>query len=202
MLSQKLLIQLACLVLTFLVDAQPAPINIGGSQNDGGVSLAIAPDGGYFVLGSTRSFGSGSEDIALVKLSDNGGVEWCRYIGSEFPDIPTWIEVLPDGDIVITGYGSSHENNQFANNVCLVRYDKNGIQKWIDSFYARQSYCVKATSDGGFVQLGLRSVGGQSMDLQINKFSNTRSEAYGRKHMVPFTRIMVLKFLLPKMGAL
>jgi len=49
----------------------------GGTGNENGFSVVNSLDLGYTVFGSTDSFGSGSNDMALVKFSSNGSVVGC-----------------------------------------------------------------------------------------------------------------------------
>ena len=47
----------------------------GGVDSDGAVSIQQATDGGYIVAGWTYSFGSGKEDIYILKLNSKGEVD-------------------------------------------------------------------------------------------------------------------------------
>jgi hypothetical protein len=47
----------------------------GGAQNDYGVGVVQTYDGGYALVGTTESFGSGSGDIYVVKTNKDGGFD-------------------------------------------------------------------------------------------------------------------------------
>jgi hypothetical protein len=47
---------------------------IGGEDYDDGNSIIQTTDGGYAIAGSTKSFGSGGQDVYVVKLDGSGGV--------------------------------------------------------------------------------------------------------------------------------
>jgi hypothetical protein len=44
----------------------------GGTGFDGGYSIAVTSDSGYIVAGESASYGDGSADVWLIKLSDSG----------------------------------------------------------------------------------------------------------------------------------
>lgn len=49
----------------------------GGSGADTGNSLVFTADGGYAIAGSTASYGSGGNDLALLKYDDTGSIAGC-----------------------------------------------------------------------------------------------------------------------------
>lgn len=55
---------------------------IGGSQNnDFATKVVKIESGGYVIGGATDSGVPGTMNIALIRLNENGGVEWMREIG-------------------------------------------------------------------------------------------------------------------------
>ncbi|HPC25858.1 MAG TPA: Ig-like domain-containing protein, partial [Fervidobacterium sp.] len=53
----------------------------GGKGDDEANSIQQTTDGGYIVAGWTKSFGSGLEDIYILKLNSKGEVEWQKTFG-------------------------------------------------------------------------------------------------------------------------
>lgn len=69
----------------------------GGSDGDGSRSVQIANDGGYVIVGSTQSYGSGGSDVYLIKTDGAGVVQvpeedWSAHkssqlvVGQVFPN--------------------------------------------------------------------------------------------------------------------
>ncbi|MBN4051296.1 PKD domain-containing protein [bacterium AH-315-M05] len=50
----------------------------GGSGQDQAYNVIITQDGGYAITGFTTTFGAGNRDVYVVKLDDNGAVEWSK----------------------------------------------------------------------------------------------------------------------------
>ncbi|MGB2964907.1 MAG: hypothetical protein WBB69_13080 [Anaerolineales bacterium] len=105
---------------------------IGGPDDErGSYSVNPTSDGGYLLTGSTRSFGSGGMDIFVVKLKNNGDLDWSRAIGG--PNVEggfTTIEVengyLTLGDTSSLGAGKR--------DLLLVKMDFTGQLLWAKTY--------------------------------------------------------------------
>jgi hypothetical protein len=49
----------------------------GGSSVEEAESIALTPDGGFIVVGITKTFGAGLRDIWAIKLDSSGGLSGC-----------------------------------------------------------------------------------------------------------------------------
>jgi len=58
----------------------------GGSLTDRGYSVQPTIDGGYFIAGSTASYGTGGSDLLAIKTDPLGGQEWRRNYGGNKAD--------------------------------------------------------------------------------------------------------------------
>jgi hypothetical protein len=92
---------------------------IGGSYDDGALSIIQSSDGGYAVAGYTESFGAGYSDFYVVKMDANGNVCFSQNItnysvssnvgsssspsATAFPQSPTVNTVSP----TVASYASS-----------------------------------------------------------------------------------------------
>lgn len=96
----------------------------GGSGDDRGYSIISTSDGGFAAVGSTKSFGSGNEDVWLLKLDVTGGKLWTRTFGGSGSDIGYDLVQMSDGGFTITG--STTSIGAGKKDLWLIRTDKNG----------------------------------------------------------------------------
>src|SRR5438309_6776965 len=53
----------------------------GGSADESGNAVQQTSDGGYIVAGATASFGSGGQEVLLLKYASSGTLQWARTAG-------------------------------------------------------------------------------------------------------------------------
>ena len=130
----------------------------GGSEPDEAWSVIQASDGGYVVAGYTASFGSGNEDIWLLKTDANGDTVWTKIIGGNGIDDARDIQQTTDGGYIVAGSTDSYGSGELY----LIKTDADGNTQWARR-YGGHDYdygnCVRQTSDGGFVATGYTWVG-------------------------------------------
>jgi len=80
---------------------------VGGVGNDFGYSIALTSDGGYIIAGSTFSYGAGSSDMYIVKLTSTGALSWTKTYGGTGADAAYSIIQNTDGNYVVAGYTQS-----------------------------------------------------------------------------------------------
>jgi hypothetical protein len=154
-----------CFVLTMFGLAIFAPIfgqppeiewdrTYGGDSSDAAYSVCSTSDGGYIIVGDTRSY-SAETDIYLVKTDGMGDVDWFRVIGGADYDDARSIKQTTDGGYIIAGTSSSFCNEY--TDMYLVKTDSNGDTTWTRTYggsdldYAES---VVQTLDGGYVLAG------------------------------------------------
>ena len=86
----------------------------GGSNNDEGYNLAIAPNGNLVVTGATNSFGAGGYDNYLLYIDHWGNKVWDRTYGTTSDDyysivgrnvLPLQNRILVGGELLVHGDG-------------------------------------------------------------------------------------------------
>jgi len=102
----------------------------GGSLYDAGNDLIETPDGGFMLLGWTRSFGAGNRDFYLVKTDSLGNQQWQKTYGDANFDSGHSIIVLSDGTYLLGGYRNLNERRQGY----LYKVDELGTVIWENDY--------------------------------------------------------------------
>lgn len=79
----------------------------GGSLYESGGSGIQTPDGGFLLLGWTRSFGVGQRDFYLVKTDSQGNEQWYEAYGGPGEDVGSSLLKLLNGNYLLTGGGTN-----------------------------------------------------------------------------------------------
>lgn len=146
----------------------------GGSSAEYAISIKKAGDGNFIVLAQTQSIDGdvktfkGGKDIWIFKIDGNGNILWQKTLGSDKDEIPTDLEILSDGSIVISG---SADQSAFApspysgKNAFLTKLTSTGDLIWtrvyggsgddkIKSFISVPdgfvSICTSTSNDGDY----------------------------------------------------
>jgi len=143
----------------------------GGLSPEAISSFQQTAEGGYIILGTTRSFGAGSYDIWVVKTDAEGTVEWDRTFGGPNLEEALSIEQTSDGGYIILGDTPSLNAGGF--DLWLIKTDPQGNKEW-DRTYGGDDVelprVLELAADGGYLLLGLtRSFGGGNFDLWLVK---------------------------------
>ncbi|MFI5135020.1 MAG: hypothetical protein ACHQD9_04115, partial [Chitinophagales bacterium] len=126
----------------------------GGNRDDEMHSMIRSHDGGFIMVGSTESFGQGNfgnSDDYIVKTDSEGNVIWSKTVGIQSYDDIYWIEPTNDSAYVICGIAS---DNDTSIGILLAKISESGNilwQKVLEQDHAGIGYCIRQTSDGGFI---------------------------------------------------
>jgi len=99
---------------------------IGGSGEEFGYSIVQTCDGGYGILGSTESYGSGNYDLLVIKLASDGNLEWAKAIGES--DREDGFEMINSNDngFFLTGKAT----HSFLDNLLVLKLNSLGNLIW------------------------------------------------------------------------
>ncbi len=156
----------------------------GGERDDWGESVCEAQDGGYLIAGCTASYGAGGYDVYLIKVAEDGGLEWTKTYGGSGDDFGHEVIVTRDGGYLVVGstrsYGAGGED------VYLLKLDGNGDTVWVRVLGGAGDDCgysVVQVSDGSYVVVGsTTSEGSGGKDVYLVKISEHGNFIWSRTY--------------------
>ncbi|MDO8559636.1 MAG: hypothetical protein Q7S23_01175, partial [bacterium] len=147
----------------------------GGTNFDQANSVGQTTDGGYIVVGLTKSFGAGEADVYIVKSDANGDISsgWPKTFGGKLWDEAHSTQQTSDGGYIVGGMTTSFGAGGV--DVYLIKTDADGIVApgWPKTFggsdfdSARE---IHQTNDGGYIVAGVtHSLGAGRGDVYLIK---------------------------------
>jgi hypothetical protein len=129
----------------------------GGTQEETAGSVTRTGDGGFVLVGTTRSFGSGKRDVYVVKTNSYGDQIWENHYGGEGNDVAYGVSETTNGDCVIVG--TTEGTGSGGWDVYLLRVNAQGEllwhRTWDDGGY-EVGYSVVEAGDLGFFISGYK----------------------------------------------
>jgi len=123
----------------------------GGSGGEGACCVRqTVPDGGYIVAGMTESYGAGSSDYVLLKLTASGTRDWWHTFGGSGVDEAYSVVQTDDGGYAILGSLETATSDDYW----LIKTDSQGQEEWDETYGGandERGVCVAQTSDGGYI---------------------------------------------------
>jgi len=140
---------------------------LGGNGDDAGFAVRQTLDRGYIMVGHTYSdegdvsFYHEDGDGWVVKLDENGKIQWHRCLGGKLDDGARSVQQTSDGGYIVAGYTYSDDGDVSGNrgdrDAWLVKLDSNGNIEWqkcLGGSSEDDAYSVLQSSDGGYVVAG------------------------------------------------
>lgn len=178
-----------CFISSTAILAQAPAIQwqkcLGGSNVDEASSIQQTSDGGYIVVGYSKSTNGnvtnnyGEDDIWLVKLDNIGNVQWQKSLGGSSTERSKSVLQTSDGGYILCGYTFS-TNGQVTNNngfvdAWVVKVDSVGNILWQKTFggeYSDYANYIIQTNDGGYIFTGETQESTSPANLWIVKLNN------------------------------
>ena len=85
----------------------------GGSYMDIGEGVQQTSDGGYILVGETKSYGAGDYDVYLIKTDASGAEEWSQAYGGSNDDQGYCVQQTTDGAYITAGRTKSFGAGKF-----------------------------------------------------------------------------------------
>jgi hypothetical protein len=161
------------LFISFLSFAQPNiqwQKSLGGSDAETAWSIENTLDGGYIIAGHSRSHDGdvtgnhGGYDYWIVKLNQDGIIEWQKSLGGTDIDYAFTVQQTLDEGYVVAGSSASVNwdvtGNQGGFDCWVVKLDEVGEIEWqktVGGSHQEAFYSVQQTFDGGYIMAGFSS---------------------------------------------
>jgi hypothetical protein len=133
----------------------------GGTNIDIASSMVQTLDGGYALVGYTRSFGAGNEDFWLVKTDSSGAMQWNKTYGGTSDDPASSLVQTLDGGYALAGdtvsFGTVGVESMISRDFWLVKTDSDGTVQWSKTYGGEgqdSAISLVQTSDGGLALAG------------------------------------------------
>jgi hypothetical protein len=152
----------------------------GGSANDRGWSLRQTSDSGFIIVGETKSYGAGNDDVYLIKTNANGVPTWSKTYGQATWDCGHDVELTSDGGYIITG--------ATVYDFWIIKTDDTGTDLWNKTFDGsitssdlnpwdhRGGLSIQETPEGGYITTGITdsygAVGNDALLIKLDKNGN------------------------------
>ncbi|MFZ5434235.1 MAG: hypothetical protein ACOZB3_10720 [Calditrichota bacterium] len=196
----RLVIIFIFLGLSAIASAQPDSLwshSFGGSGYERCYDIVAGLDGGYVLAGYTTSYGSGSNDGWLLKISENGDSLWSRTFGGDRYDVFQSIITTSDNHYVIVGltasYGAGYPT---YNGFWMMKTTMNGDSVWSRVFggtWTDECYAVQETADGGFILAGgtksYASPPNQKFDVWLLRTDANGDSLWSRNYLTANTEL-------------
>ncbi len=141
----------------------------GGIYSDVGRELVEVSGGGFAIIGSTQSYGSGSSDVWLIRTDADGNELWSRTFGGLTSDSAHGLVEVSTGGFAIAGRTQSFGAG--ATDLWLIRTNANGNLLWNQTFGGLspdEGQSLVEISTGGFAITGFTgSLGAGVEDLWL-----------------------------------
>jgi len=128
----------------------------GGDRWDHVSSILQTNDGGYVFSGCTGSFGAGSVDIWILKLSSAGDIEWQETYGGRYDDKSRSIQQTIDGGYIVAGWTNSFSDG-CDDDIWILKLSSEGDIEWQKSYGESrddEAQSIQQTIDGGYIVAG------------------------------------------------
>ncbi len=146
---------------------------VGGPGEDDAFSIIQTTDGGFALVGGTRSFGSGGIDMYIAKFDASGTLQWVETIGG--PGDERGQSIIQSGSsLVAAGWTTSYGAGNYDMYVVKldVMMDGTPALQWsrtIGGTGTDYAYSVMQAADGGYIVAGTTNSFGLDYDIYIVK---------------------------------
>ncbi len=147
----------------------------GGDRSDATEHIELDDEGNIYCVGYSDSFGSGGEDILVLKYAPSGELLWVKTWGTENAEKPAGCALIDGGLIVVShawGVGAG------ADDLLFLKYDPDGNLLWARTWgtadYERAS-AITTDDQGNIYVVGQWLTYGGAAKLLVATFTSDAS---------------------------
>lgn len=159
----------------------------GGEDADYANTVIQTGDGGYLLVGLTKSSGAGKYDVYIVKTDASGTLEWEKAYGGAGDDRAFSACEAGDGGFIVAGYTDSQGAGE--DDVYLIKTDAAGELVWEKTFGGDEddrANFVTPSPDGSYMVLGYTVSFAEgkefSADIYLLKVDDAGNEEWARTY--------------------
>lgn len=161
--------------------------NIGGTQQDVANDLILDKDTMFVIVGKTKSFGNGKEDMYLIKTNLQGDTIWTKTFGDTLNECGYRLIQTQDFGYVMVGYAESYSAEGDLE-MHSLKTDSSGIFQWYHIYGENTKedigYDVLEKPDGSLIFTGYTGFGAGMKDVYtfnayFNGWWSPASNTYG-----------------------
>ncbi len=171
------------LLFTGHIFSQSIPgLTFGGDKNDYGLTICKAHGGGYVLAGSTRSYGSGSNDFYLLILDTGGSVLHEKVYGWEHHDI--FRKVIPvDNGYMLVGDAWDWGPGGLDIYTLNVDYSGNSLKGNLYGTSTRENgFDILPADDNGYLILGHSRLKNPKGDVYLIKTDHDGTQLWEQSY--------------------
>ncbi|MCX6827057.1 MAG: T9SS type A sorting domain-containing protein [candidate division Zixibacteria bacterium] len=127
----------------------------GGVSTEYGYDVQPTGDGGYIIVGSTKSSGRGKKDVYLVRVDSLGNMLWSKTYGGAQDDEGYSVRPTSDNGFIICG--TTNSSGAGYADLYLIKTDLSGDTLWTRTFGGpggESGMAVRQVAGGGYIAIG------------------------------------------------
>ena len=103
--------------------------NYGGTDAESANGIIRDRDNNYGIVGQTKSYGAGDDDIWIIKIDGNGDSLWTKRYGTPLFDAGYAIDTTLDGNFITNGTTTSFSADS-SSDMILIKTRTDGFWLW------------------------------------------------------------------------
>lgn len=127
----------------------------GGVNDDEASTIVQTADGKYVLAGTSNPGGTRKKDLVVMKLDQDGKIEWQKTYGGDGDDVVHTIQPISNGQYILAGSTDSYGVGK--KDAWVLKLNQDGEIVWQKTYGALgddEAYSIYGSSDGGCIVAG------------------------------------------------